>query len=127
VDDPRFLLDSNACIYLLEGLSDRLRDRVESHAPSDIVTSAIVYAEVVRGLDADDPVALTKTDRLFEKIAILPFDRATARAYMRVPFRPGSFDRLIAAHALAINLVLVTSNARDFADIPGLEVEDWTV
>ena len=57
---------------------------------------------------------------------LLPFDEAAVRAYAALPFRRGSFDRLIAAHALALDLTLVTSNVRDFADIPGLLVENWT-
>ena len=35
-------------------------------------------------------------------------------------------DRLIAAHALALDLTLVTNNERDFADVPGLRIENWT-
>lgn len=126
MDSPRFLLDSNACIYLLEGLSEQLRDRVESCSPGEVVTSAIVYAEVVRGLDGDDPTALEKTNRLFDAVAILPFDAAAAFSFRDVPFRRGHFDRLIAAHALATKLTLITSNVHDFSDVTGLTVEDWT-
>ena len=44
-----------------------------------------------------------------------------------LPFRRGSYDRLIAAHALSHGLIIVTDNERHFADIPGLNVENWTV
>jgi len=126
VAEPRFLFDSNACIYVLEGLSDALRDRVESCRPGEIVTSAIVYAEVVRGLDPSNADALEEMERLFVVIEVLPFDGAAAQAYAQVPFNRGRFDRLIAAHALALGLTIVTSNASDFSDVPGLRVEDWT-
>jgi tRNA(fMet)-specific endonuclease VapC len=56
----------------------------------------------------------------------LPFDDAAARAYARMPFRRGRFDRLLAAHALSLDATVVTNNLSDFADIPGLKVEDWT-
>jgi tRNA(fMet)-specific endonuclease VapC len=36
-------------------------------------------------------------------------------------------DTLIACHALAENLILVTNNERDFARIPGLTIENWAV
>jgi tRNA(fMet)-specific endonuclease VapC len=43
-----------------------------------------------------------------------------------LPFRRASYDRLIAAHALSLDLTLITNNEGDFADVPGLRVENWT-
>lgn len=60
-------------------------------------------------------------------VPILPFDAAAASCYQRVPFHGGEFDRLIAAHALAPGLTPVTNDEADFADIPGLKVENWTL
>ena len=66
------------------------------------------------------------------QIAVLPFDAAASPAYgnlfQHVRKRRNSFDRLIAAHAhaLAIGATLVTANGRDFTDVPGLVVEDWS-
>ncbi len=51
---------------------------------------------------------------------------AAADAYARLPFKRRSFDRLIAAHAVAAGLTLITRNVADFADVPELVVEDWT-
>ena len=48
------------------------------------------------------------------------------RGVCALPFARHRFDRLIAAHALALDLTLVTANVRDFYDLPGLKVEDWT-
>ena len=50
-----------------------------------------------------------------------------ARAYATLRFRRASYDRLIAAHALSLGLTVVTDNEADFADVPGLKVENWTV
>lgn len=124
--EPRYLFDSNSCIYVIEGLSERLRQRVEQCRPEEIVTSAIVYAEVGRGVDLDDDLAVANFESLFEVIPVLPFDDAASRAYARVPFKRGRFDRLIAAHAIALGLTVVTSNVDDFHDVSGLSVEDWT-
>lgn len=65
-------------------------------------------------------------DIFFRTFPVLPFDEDAARAFALVPFRRAKFDRLIAAHALALKLTLVTANAADFRDVPGLDVEDWT-
>ena len=45
----------------------------------------------------------------------------------QLPFKRGSYDRLIAAHALSLGLTVVTGNTKHFADVPGLKVENWTV
>ncbi|EZP57193.1 Ribonuclease VapC [Sphingomonas sp. RIT328] len=123
---PRFLLDSNICIYLLEALSDRARHRAESCALGEVVTSAVVYAEVLRGVDPADGHAMRAMRAFFDLITPLPFDTTAAEAYQRLPFRRGRFDRLIGAHALALRLTVVTANVSDYADIPGLSVENWT-
>ena len=126
MSEPGFLLDSNICIYILEGLSPIVRHRIEAHQPGEVATSAIAYAEVMRGLAPHDADAAAKTDALFAVVDVLPFDRRAAEAYSRFPFKRGRFDRLIGAHALALGLTLVTNNPRDFADVPALRVENWT-
>lgn len=126
--EVRYLLDSNICIYVLEGSEGHapLRLALESLTPGAAVTSAITYAEVLRGRRtpvSDDP---EKTARFFATFPVIPFDEAAARRFADVPFRRGKFDHLIAAHALSLDLTLVTANERDFADMPGLRVENWT-
>lgn len=124
--DPAFLLDTNICIYLLEALSEPARQRIQSHQPGEVVTSAVAYAEVMRGLDTTNKGAVAAVDRLFEVVPVLPFDHRAARSYATLPFRRARFDRLIAAHALALRVALVTNNEADFRDIPGLTVENWS-
>ena len=62
-----------------------------------------------------------------QEVPILPFDEAAARTYAQLPFRRRSFDRLIAAHAISLGITVVTNNEADFADVSGLQVENWTV
>jgi tRNA(fMet)-specific endonuclease VapC len=126
VTDPLFLLDSNIIIYLLEGLSDSARERIEQCRPGEVATSAVAYAEVMRGIALDDIVARRKVEAFFSIVKILPFDTEAALCYTRVPFKRGHFDRLIAAHAIATNLTVITNNSADFADVPGLKFENWT-
>lgn len=123
---PQYLLDTNICIYLLEALSEPARRRVEAHHPGELTTSAVVFAEVARGINWSDQDAVHSVDRLFTVVPVLPFDQNAAVTYAKLPFKRARFDRLIAAHALALGLTLVTNNVADFADIPGLAVENWT-
>ncbi|ANC87661.1 type II toxin-antitoxin system VapC family toxin [Sphingomonas sp. NIC1] len=122
---PRYLLDSNICIYLLEGLSATARTRAEQCALGEIATSAIAYAEVLRGVDPADDRAMAAARAFFDVCTVLPFEGMAAEAYQHVPFRRARFDRLIGAHALALGLTVVTNNETDYNDIPGLMVENW--
>ncbi len=121
---PIYLLDANICIYLLEGAAPILRARVEQQAPGEIVTSAIVVGAVLVG--AQRRGRIDKALLLFQTFTALPYDLPAARAYASLPFKRASYDRLIAAHALALDLTLITNNDRDFAEIEGLRTENWT-
>lgn len=120
---PKYLIDANLCINLLEGRSEAAAGRLAVCDVGQIVTSAVVYAEVMIG--AEQQGRVDKAMAFFAQIPVLPFDEAAGRAYSRLPFKRGSYDRLIAAHALALELTVVTSNLSDFKDVPGLKVEDW--
>jgi tRNA(fMet)-specific endonuclease VapC len=127
VTEPLALIDTNICIYLIEGKSDLALARIQQFAPGEVVTSAICYAELVRGIDPADRQARSAVDDFFAIIPVLDFDRRAAEQFALIPFRRRSFDRLIAAHALAMGVTLVTNNPADFADIADLRTENWTV
>jgi tRNA(fMet)-specific endonuclease VapC len=127
VTEPAFLLDTNVCLHILEGKVAALRRRLESRRPGDVVVSAISFAELMRAIDPEDVERECRAERLFAFFPVLPFDLSAAHAYRDVPVKRGSFDRLIAAHALALGLTLVTTDEGDFADVPGLRVENWTL
>nr|WP_310522348.1 type II toxin-antitoxin system VapC family toxin [Polymorphobacter sp.] len=124
--EPRYLLDTNICIFILDAAIPQLRHRIEQMDEGALATSTIVLAELLLGTDIDSPAATQRLQSLLAVVPALPFDDTAARAYARLPFRRGRFDRLIAAHALSLGLAVVTANIRDFADVPGLQVEDWT-
>ena len=125
MSSPKYLLDTNSCIFLITRVRPLLFARVESCASDDVAISAIVAAELVIGFlkeGLDQPL-----EAFLKAVPVLPFGRLEANAYARVPFKRGKLDRLIAAHALALGAILVTANARDFTDVPELKVEDWTI
>ena len=124
VADPRFLLDANVCINVLEGRSAQAVERMSQCAVGELVTSAVAYAEVMIG--AVRLGKMKKAQLFFDQVPVLPFDLHAANVYAQLPFKRGSYDRLIAAQALSLGMGLVTSNIGDFAHVPGLVVEDWT-
>jgi tRNA(fMet)-specific endonuclease VapC len=123
----RFLLDSNIVIAATLGIGERLHARMAACDEDDLVTSAIAYAEVVFGSARGKPPPLDELALFVEEVPVLDFDAKAALAYARIPSRRASYDRLIAAHALSLGLTLVTDNEADFADVPGLPIENWTL
>jgi tRNA(fMet)-specific endonuclease VapC len=123
----KYLLDSNAVIALLDRRDSTIVARVADCDEGELGVSAVSLAEVAVGSINGKPPSFKVLDAFLEEVILLPFDEAAARAYARLPFKRGSFDRLIAAHALSRDLIVVTGNGRDFADVPGLKVENWTI
>ncbi|WP_298398539.1 type II toxin-antitoxin system VapC family toxin [Sphingobium sp.] len=128
---PAYLLDTNVCIDFLLGRSAVLADRMAGSFGA-LTVSAVTAGELrVGNRSSSDPVADgRRIDSFLTLLRVAPFDDAVARVYADVVRQAGvrrnSFDRLIGTHALALGMVLVTRNPKDFADIPGLKMEDWT-
>lgn len=122
------LLDTNTVIYL--------EDLQPEDLPAEPLISAITLAELTAGpLATDDLVERAKRQRHLQRAELdfdaLPFTSECARQFglVRAALTQSgrssaarSYDALIAASALAYNLPLYTSNTRDFADVPGLDV-----
>lgn len=122
----KYLLDANICILLLAGDS-KVVSRASECFEGEIAISAIVFAEIALGSWRGKPPSIIILDRFAQRFPPLPFDVLAAKKYAELPFRRASYDRLIAAHALSLDLTLVTNNEADFADIRGLRVENWTL
>lgn len=122
----KYLLDSNIIIMTILGIGPPLRERLAACDEGDVAISVIAYGEVAFGAARGKPPEFDKLQAFIEEVPVLDFDASAALAYAKLPFKRASFDRLIAAHALALGLILVTNNERDFDDIPGLAVENWT-
>lgn len=123
----KYMLDANSVINLLSGEFPKLIERVAATDAGDIGISAVAFAEVALGSENGKPPDPALLDGLLEEMPLLTFDEAAARAYSRMPFKRGNFDRLIAAHALSLDLVVISRNVDDFARVPGLKVENWTL
>lgn len=122
----RFLLDTDCAVYAMLGEQPALRARLAECEPGQVAISAIAYAEIMLGEEQGKPPDAKAVEAFLSEVPILPFDEAAARAYAKLPFRRARFDRLIAAHALSLGATIVTNNEIDFADVPGLKIENWT-
>lgn len=125
--DPAYLLDTNICIYVLRDADGPAARRLGTCAPGEAAASTVTLTEILRALPAGDGRERRQVDALFRLLGLLPFDEAAARICAAIPFKRGTYDRLIAAQALACDLVLVTNNERDFSDVSGLRIENWAI
>jgi tRNA(fMet)-specific endonuclease VapC len=130
----KYLLDTNVCIDYLNGRFPSVAERIQRSPPQDLVISSVVVAELRYGADrsANRQVNHQRLDILIAEIPCVDFDLAAASAYGRVRAeleaqgRPiGANDMLIAAHAVALDVVLVTDNLREFERVKGLDLESW--
>ncbi|KVE71827.1 type II toxin-antitoxin system VapC family toxin [Burkholderia vietnamiensis] len=129
---PRYMLDTNICIYLMKSQPEQVAKRFAQCYTGDVVMSAITYAELEYGVTL---CAAPERERrhlaaLIEDIPVAPFDAAAAQAYGPVrdatrAWKKDHLDKLIAAHAVSLDVVLVTNDERDFASYPGLRLENW--
>lgn len=122
-----YLLDANIAIYAMVEAQSPIVAAIARHEVGRIGISAVSFAEVMLGVHMQKPPPPAALEAFVAAVPILPFDEAAARTYARLPFRRARFDRLLAAHALSIDATVVTNNETDFADIPGLRVENWTL
>lgn len=128
------LLDTDACSLIVRGGSKRLDAKVRAIPPREVCISAVTRAEMLYGL-ARKPEATGLAElvqALLSRVRSLAWSNEAAahyahiRAYLESKGEPiGNMDQMIAAHARSAALPLVTSNAKHFRRVPGLEVLDW--
>ncbi len=129
-----YLLDTNTCIRYLNGRAPAVFERLNRTPETDIYVCSIVKFELRYGAlrSRDVQKALAEQEKFLRRFVSLPFGEkahryaAQIRADLaRIGAPIGPYDLLIAAIALAEDLILVTHNTREFSRIPGLRIEDW--
>lgn len=130
----RYMLDTNICIYLLKRQPPHVFERFAQLDVGDVVMSCLTLAELRQGVTAyaghEQHRNAAALDVLVEDIPALPFDAVAASAFGLLASqsklkRNKAIDNLIAAHAIGLNLVLVTHNVADFSGYTGLKLENW--
>src|SRR5688572_16486031 len=129
------MLDTNACVLLLNRSRPKLAQRVLKTPARSIVVSAITAGELAFGAAKSRRPgdARAELDVFLGAFALVGFDAPAVDAYSalrndleRRGSPIGPLDTLIAAHAVSLDCTLVTNNLREFRRVRGLSIEDWS-
>ena len=132
--EPRFLLDTNICIYIRQRRPDEVARRFLSLHPGEAVVSVITYGELLYGAfkSAQKAAALERIREFVRLVPALPLPDNAGEVYgaVRAELESvgeviGNNDLWIAAHAVAADLTLVTNNEREFRRIRKLKLQNW--
>jgi tRNA(fMet)-specific endonuclease VapC len=130
----RYLLDTNICIYIAKGQPLAVRARFERYTLHDVAMSTITLGELRFGAEKSQARerALSTIEQLMQVIpaCALPLEAGEHYGQIRATLQKlglpiGNNDLWLAAHARSQGWILVTNNSREFARVPGLQVENW--
>lgn len=129
----RYMLDTNIVSAIIKRPQDKIADHVAIMDRDEFGISIVVAAELRYGAFREGSIQLTRqVESVLEGIDILPLEEPVDEHYgdirnaLAQAGQPiGYNDLFIAAHARALGLALVSDNAREFARVPGLVVENW--
>lgn len=129
----RFMLDTDICIYVINARPAPVLERFLAHEAQGLGISAVTAAELYFGVrKSGSRRNLLALDRFLAPLEIADFGADAARAYGEVRSALekkgasiGPFDTQIAAHALALDVTLVSNNSREFKRVPKLRFENW--
>ena len=129
-----YMLDTNICIYTMKKKPEKVLQRFQKALDMGLCISSITLAELEYGMKhcSDQLKNEQALIRFLAPLSILPFGAAAASEYgairaelQRKGTPIGPLDMLIAGHARAEDLILVTNNVREFERVPDLEIENW--
>lgn len=130
----RYLLDTNICIYIAREKPPSVAKRFAQLSAGEVGMSLITYGELRYGAEKSSQrtSALETLNRLQHLIPVIETNSYTGehygavRAHLERAGTPiGNNDLWIAAHALALEVTLVTNNLREFERVPGLKLVNW--
>ncbi|MFC4251871.1 type II toxin-antitoxin system tRNA(fMet)-specific endonuclease VapC [Sinimarinibacterium flocculans] len=130
---PRYLLDTNTCIYIINRRPAQVFERFAGIRYGEIAISSITGAELTFGAaKSGSERNLRALQKFLAPLEVLAFDEAAMKHYGPVRAKLerrgtpiGALDLLIASHALALNATLVTNNLREFRRVSGLALDNW--
>lgn len=133
MEGKRYLLDTNILSDLVRNPAGRIAQRIEIVGEESICTTLIVSAELRFGaLKKGSKRLSSQLEAVLSALDILPMEEPVDVRYAglrlaleRAGTPIGCNDMLIAAHALALDLTLVSANEREFSRVPGLAIENW--
>ena len=129
----KYMLDTNIVIYTIKNRPEQVRSAFKQHE-NQMCISAVTKGELVYGAERSSQPErnLADIEGLIARLEVAPFEDHAAehfgqlRAELYRIGRPiGPYDMMIAGHARAMGLILVTNNMKEFERVPGLRVENW--
>jgi tRNA(fMet)-specific endonuclease VapC len=132
--EPRFLLDTNICIYIRKQRPPAVLARFQRLKPGEAVLSVITYGELFYGVEKSQSreQAGIRLAELAGLMPVMPLPAQAGEIYgiMRAALEAkgemiGNNDLWIAAHARTAGLTLVTNNEREFKRVQGLTIQNW--
>ena len=129
----KFLLDTNIVSDLIRNPQGKCAARIAAVGESNVCTSIIAASELRYGALKKKSLRLTRQlEAVLSVLEVAPFEPRADALYAKVRTKLetagapiGGNDLLIASHALALGLALVTGNEREFARVDGLKIENW--
>lgn len=130
----KLMLDTNICIAIIKQKPKDILQKFSAYQVGDICISSVTLAELRYGVAKSqykdkNEVALNE---FILPLEIVVFDESaslyygTLRATLEKQGTPiGSLDTMIAAHALSLDVTLVTNKTKEFSRIKGLKLVDW--
>ena len=128
-----YLLDTNICIYVINHKPQQVFERFRQYQLGELAVSSITASELAFGVEKSGSERNKQALKKFlSPLEILPYDEQAVWHYAQLRHdlqskgqTIGSLDMLIAAHALALDVVLVTNNTKEFERIERLKLESW--
>jgi tRNA(fMet)-specific endonuclease VapC len=131
----KYLLDTNICIYIINEKPEKVLRKFEQYPVNEFAISSITHAELQYGIEksVNKKTNQDALDEFLLPLTILPFHGkrlVTCYGEIRVSLESkgktiGPLDMLIAAHALSLDLTVISNNIKEFARIPNLKCENW--
>ena len=130
----KIMLDTNICIYIIKNRPQNVKKRFETFDVGMLCISSITVSELMYGVYKSQYVAknLKALESFLMPFEILPYDYEAATAYGKIRADLerqgriiGGMDMLIAAHALSLDMTIVTNNTKEFERVEGLRLENW--
>ncbi len=129
----RYLLDTNILLEFIRNPRGLVNKRLAVVGEAAVCTSSVVACELRFGAKKKGSSRLEeRVDEVLASLEVLPLDKESDRHYAEIRTHLsrkgrliGSNDLLIAAHTLALDLILVTDNVDEFARVPELSIENW--
>ena len=127
------MLDTNIVIYTIKNRPKQVREAFKQHE-NQMCISAVTRGELIYGAERSSQPERNLADiaGLIARLEVAPFEEHASEHFgqlraelYRIGQPIGPYDMMIAGHARAMGLILVSNNLKEFERVPGLRLENW--